>query len=337
MMYMRAALAPGTQRAYATGIAAFRDWRLQKGRLPDELPTENEIGNWLAELGVAGQHTAGTLRTYCAAVGWWFTLCRRPGSAAPNPAADAGVKYILKGVERTQAQRAAERPLAPDATSRPLLLPTLLKYAYADTPRDRMLRAAALLGVSGGLRPGELLGNRDKPPLRREQFAFYADGAATQPMRPPDTGAVPRVLQLTLRNTKTSQFRPVVKLITAPSALAAVWRWFCDTADRGPSADLFRLTPTSPLLSTFALTSDLQRRHRAANLGEVTYYGKSWRQGGAGTLAAQGIDAADIAALGWAPNSAQWERYARDPQVQRLRQVARADQMEADVRAISER
>lgn len=339
MTYMRAALAPGTQRSYKSAVASFCQWRIEHGRLPDELPTADDIGGWLADLADAGQHTIGTLRSYNAAVGSWWLLMRRPNSTAPNPSADAGVQRILRGIERDQAEREQRRPLAPDTSSRPLLFTTLLQYGFGDTPRERMIRAAAFVGVSGGLRPGELLGSRDRPDhaLRREQFTFYADGAATRPIEPPGGGGAPRLLQLTLRSTKTAQFRPVVKLLTAPAAVAAAWSWFCDTADRGPAALMFQETPTAARFSTLALTKDLERRHRAADLGAVAYYGKSLRQGGAGTLAAQGVDAADIAALGWAPNSAMWARYARDPQVQRLHAVARADLMQADIGAISER
>jgi hypothetical protein len=58
-------------------------------------------------------------------------------------------------------------------------------------------------------------------------------------------------------------------------------------------------------------------------LGLLELTGKSWRMGGASSLALQGLEPADIAALGWAPDSHMWERYARDPQVQRQRAIAR--------------
>jgi len=87
-----------------------------------------------------------------------------------------------------------------------------------------------------------------------------------------------------------------------------------------PSAPLFSLDGKP--LSTFALTADLQRRHRAAGLGEVHYTGKCFRKGGAATLAVQGIAGADIASLGWAPGSQMWRTYASDPSVQQHRAVA---------------
>ena len=149
--------------------------------------------------------------------------------------------------------------------------------------------------------------------LLREQFRFFSDDAGMHAVLPPGTAAPPRVMEIVLRKTKTTQFTPSMKIISAPAAVAAAWGWFCETANRSSRAVLFQLAPDGPPLSTFALVRDLQRRHLAAGLGAIHLTGKSWRMGGASTLAIQGAEPADIAALGWTPNSHQWARYGRDP------------------------
>jgi hypothetical protein len=238
------------------------------------------------------------------------------------------VARLLNGIERAQAQRAQERPIGAD--TQPLLYTTLQKLRFdTSSHRDLMIRAAAFLGIAAGLRPGELLGSTHTPEraLLREQLRFYADRAATIPMPSAGAGGVPAVMEVVLRLTKTSQLRQVVKLVTAADAIAAVWEWLA-AARRGPRDLIFQLRAGERRLTTFALTKDLERRHRKAGLGRAHFTGKSWRMGGASTLAIQGLDPADIAALGWAPDSSMWERYARDPAVQRQRAVARGDLMD---------
>jgi hypothetical protein len=198
--------------------------------------------------------------------------------------------------------------------------------------RHRMCRAAAYLGVAAGLRPGELLGSSQAPEraLRRDQLRFFSDEAATLSLMLPVASQRPRVLEVMLRLTKTSQFAPVYKFVTAPDAVEAVWTWFAETHDRGSRATLFQLLPGADQLrlSTFALVRFLERPHAASGLGSLELTGKSWRMGGASSLALQGLEPADIAALGWAADSHMWERYARDPQVQRQRAIARGALMQ---------
>lgn len=337
MSYLRQAIAPSTRETYAAGIAAFRRWRRERGRPEDELPTTDETGCWLAEMADRGGLSAGTLRTYASAISTWFHESRHPDNHAPNPASDPNVRRLLKGIQREEARRAQALPLE-SVENKPadLQLPTLLRFPFDDDePRDCMLKAAACLAVGGGLRPGELLGNsaQTERALRREQFSFFSDAAGVLPMQPPAPGGVvasplPCVLQLTLRMTKTSQAKPVVKMIAAPSVIAAVWRWFCITAGRPPRSRFFKLGDQP--LSTYALVKDMERRHAKAGLGAVTYTGKSWRRGGAATLASLGYDEADIAALGWAVGSKMWERYADDPQARRQRAIVRGGLMEPE-------
>jgi integrase len=328
--YLRNSISAKTRKGYARTVAAFRRWRSDNGKLPDELLTADDLISWVSLLADYGRLKASTIRRYVSALSTWFEENCHPDSLLPNPAAARQVWRVLKGIDRSQAEREQARPLAAagdENAARPLLYTTLQKFPFGGSPRDSMHKAAAFLGVAGAFRPGELLGKAEFA-LRREQLTFFADAAGTEKIHPPGAGDVPRVLRVTLRCTKTSQMGAVVKWIKAADALAAMWKWFCDTADRDSRAFVFQLVPGGPQLSSFALTADLERRHRKAGLGDISYYGKSLRQGGASTLAVQGYSPADIAALGWSPDSKMWELYARDPAVQRQRAIARGDLMQ---------
>lgn len=288
--------------------------------------------NWLAELADGGQHTAATLKVYKAGVANWNAEYADPDCLRPNPGAMPAVKKVLAGIERVQAERAQQRPIVESpAGAQPLLFTTLQKLKFPNTSLARMHRAAAYLGVAAGLRPGELLGNADDPSraLRREQLKFYQNSAATVPVIPPGAGDPPRVMEITLRLTKTSQFAQVTKFVQAPDAVSAVWEWYCETAGRAARAQLFQLSADALKgITTAALTKYLERRHSESGLGKVRFTGKSWRRGGASTLAIQGYTPEVIASLGWATGSESWKKYANDPIVQRQRAIALSQQMQ---------
>ncbi|MGI8485845.1 MAG: hypothetical protein ACR2OU_16500 [Thermomicrobiales bacterium] len=331
--YLLKSVSARTDASYRTAVKAFREWRKERGTLPDVPLAADEMCSWAAELCDRGEHTAGTIRSYCSALGSWFRRTQQhPDSFAPNPGASEQLKGVLDGIERELAERAQERPLSSTVNkSQPLLYTTMLKLPFQQQlERDRMLRAAGLLGVAAALRPGELLpSNKSRErTLVREQLRFFADAAGTVPMAPSATGEQPRVMELHLRITKTEQLHGTVKVITAAEAVAAVWNWWCETAPRGPRGPLFQLGGHPRHLSSYALAKDLERRHARAGLGEIRLTGKSLRRGGASTLSMQGYEGADIAALGWAPNSDVWQRYANDPLVQRQRSIARANLMD---------
>lgn len=284
---------------------------------------------------------ASTLETYASALSNWFdTEQRHPDNVDPNPMASPSVRRLLAGVANAQAARAQERPLSEEqAQSTPLTLPLLRLCVFDMTqPRHRMYRAAAFLGVCLALRISELLGNSVHPEraLRMEQLTFYADAAALTPLpgnSAASSTAIPVVLQLMLRATKTQHLTRTIKICAVAEAVSAVWVWFrdCHIAGRGPQDRLFQLEGGHPL-SAYALMQFLQRRHLAAGLGPARLTGKSLRRGGASTLAANGVDEEHIARLGWANNSHVWKRYANDPAVQRQRSIQQNKLMSADCR-----
>ena len=329
LAYLRKAVADTTRKSYDTAVARFRQWRADQGQLPDELPTVNELLSWIADMADRGQLAASTIKAYTSAVGEWFLQHANPDGGQPNPAGAAVVRRVLDGVARVQAERRQGRPLTAEAN--PLLYTTLQRLGYADTPSDRMRRAAAFLGVAGGFRPGELLASKAGRPLLREQMQFFANDAATVRMEPPGNGGLPRVLEVTLRATKTVQLDCTIKYIRASDAVQACWRWLCETAVRGPKAVVFQLEAGGATLTPYALAQDLNRRHAAAGLGPASFTGKSLRQGGASTLAVMGVEEEAIAALGWAPGSNMWKHYVRgDPQAVRQMNLQRSAHMQPE-------
>lgn len=327
--YLRRAIAETTRKSYDTAIARFRLWRTNRNTLPDLLPTADEICTWGAELGSSGGLAASTVKAYVSALGEWFVQNVHPDSQLPNPTGSAAVRRMLDGITRAKAEQAllGGRPLV--APAKPLLYTTLQQYFFTDAPRDRMLRAAAYLGVAGGFRPGELFTSKSGRPLKRKEMVFWADTMASVRIHPPHTGVEPRSIQVMLRATKTKQNGPTCRFIRAPDAVRACWRWFCDTADREPDAIFFQEKEGGPALSPMALTADLNRRNAAAGLGPAYFTGKSLRQGGASTLAILGVDQASMAALGWAPGSLMAEHYARgDPEAVRQMALHRAGHMQ---------
>lgn len=242
---------------------------------------------------------------------------------------------MLRGIENTQAARRLAAAAAEKANAPPLLYTTLMLYAYDPTnPRDHMLFAAAALGVAGALRASEFLSAEPGRQLTMGQFAFYADAGASMRMQPADEAASdagPVLCILTLRITKTNQHGDTTKVISAPQAVRALWRW-CSFIGRSAGDPVF-VSPIGKTLTASMLTGDLNRRHAAAGLGRIRYTGKSFRRGGASTLAVHGVAAEDIAAIGWAPGSDMWRLYADDPAVRMARAVAANSQMDAGAAA----
>jgi hypothetical protein len=335
MKYMRAAIAKKTRLAYDSGVANFRAWRIRMKKLPDETLTANDLVNWMADLADGKKHSAATIKSYKAAVSNWYAENVHPDNMLPNPGTSGTVRKVLQGIERIQSEREQAQPLRQKIQSEPLLYTTLQKLKFPNTPYARMYKAAAYLGVAAGLRPGELLGNANTPEraLLREQVRFYSNTAGTVRMEPPGPGgAIPKLMEVILRVTKTIQFSQTEKLVQAPDAIAAVWTWSSETANRGPRTRLFQLNNKDERgVSIYALTKYLERIHVSSNLGHIKFTGKSFRQGGASTLAIQGYGPEEIAALGWAPGSKSWEIYANDPQVQRQRAIALSSQMQKSI------
>lgn len=354
---MDASIAPRTLLTYRAGVKHFQEWRrhTQGAAAQVEAPlTADEVCRWLGAAGSAGLLRAGTLRAYLSGLRWHYIRYQDPDDEGRCPLDSAQVKATITGIENTQTtHRLATTQLHQQQDNAPpLLYSTLLCFNYDVTkPRDVMLFAAAALGVAGALRIGELCGDPSRPgrQLTVGQLTFYADASTQRPLLPSPNGAAaaaagqttpaPAACTLTLRVTKTRQHASTTKVISAPHAVAGLWRWrqhLARTRAAGPNDPLF-ITDGGQVLSASILCGDLNRRHVAAGLGPINYTGKSLRRGGASTLALHGLPAADIAALGWAPGSDMWQLYANDPSVQRARAAAINRQMDATAAAAARR
>ena len=122
------------------------------------------------------------------------------------------------------------------------------------------------------------------------------------------------------------------KIISAPTAVAALWRWLRLSR---PEPHSLIFANNGRALSTFALMADLRRRLTKIGLGAMaaTVTAKCFRRGGASTLAGLGVAGADIAAAAWAPGSSMWQLYANDPKVKRARAIKINRLMQSDVAA----
>ena len=266
-----------------------------------------------------GGRCAATLSVYVSALSSTYVEECHPDDTRPNPMSSPTLRRMLKGIAAVKATL----PLASPPQSAPLTFDQAMKFVYTDSEQDSMLRAAIRFAVAATLRPSELLGSRDLPEraLRRHQVVFYSDAGGTQRLEPSSSTSTltPHFLILTLLRTKTHP-KGTTKVVSARAAVAALWQWYCVTADRASDSVLFfnRGRP----LTTWALLSDVRRRAALVGLGHLFLTGKCARRGGASTLAMQGIDAEDIAAQGWSLDSSQWKTYADDPAVQLQRQIA---------------
>lgn len=276
---------------------------------------------WAASLADSGLRSS-TLSVYTSALHTRHEEEAHPDGDQRNPLDSVQLKRVLKGIANAQLHRPSRHP-----PSAPLLFSTLLQLPFNESERDRMLFAAAALGISATLRPSELLGSSRHPDraLTLGQIDFFSDSRGTRVFPPHGS---PAHLSVRLHCTKTHK-KGETKYVSTPRAVAAVWTWIATYrtgAEFLPSEWVFCRGQTK--LTSYALTKDMERRHKRAGLGEVHFTGKCFRKGGASTLAAQGIDAADIASLGWAPNSPMWQVYADDPAVKLHRALQLSSRMQ---------
>jgi hypothetical protein len=202
----------------------------------------------------------------------------------------------------------------------------LIRSVGKETSDDYSLMcvAAASLAVATALRPSELLGSaklRDRT-LRRNQLQFFVDPAGSQRLQPPSS-LTPHHCALILNISKTNQRgTPKPRYIGIPDVVRLLWTWYNKQLSLFPQQgssshpspcdlELFMLPGRRPL-RTRPLLSFVQ--DQLALIGyrfgsKLT--GKTFRIGGASSLAALGAPAEDIRTLGgWAPSSETWRTYA---------------------------
>jgi len=160
---------------------------------------------------------ASTLSVYKAALSTQCEEESHPDGELRNPLSGPLLRRLIDGVRNVQRGRPTRE------TSAPLLFTTLLRYSFQSSlPRDAMHLAAATLGVAAALRPSEMLGSARAPEraLTLGQITFFS--AVDLPITPPV--GTPSFYVLRLHITKTQQHGGRSVTVSAPAAVAAMWR-----------------------------------------------------------------------------------------------------------------
>jgi hypothetical protein len=199
-------------------------------------------------------------------------------------------------------------------------------------PEELMRYAAICLAVACLMRPSEMLGaaKRQSRALTLEQFTWFEDEQGERRMGgQPTLSSRPAVGEVRIRVSKTDQEgRGISKIFAAPTALDALWRWWCflHRNPTSPSQLMFCMAGERPL-TTGALTRHTQLKAAELNIvAEIK--GRSWRRGGASSLAGTGIDEEALRDAGhWAEESSAHKRYT-DAAAKRKRVIATSKALE---------
>ena len=294
----RAAIAPSTRATYNGPAGAYQAWCRINGRDPAaEAMTAGSVASWLAE--IAPHYAPRSLSVLRAAAGSYWRDALLPG---PSPTEDERVSRVVSGLVKARAREDAAKPARPVtvALTAELLLaasPFGNRPWQQRSPREEMLWAAATLGVYGLLRPGELLGSaRDRSrAARADAVIFYAaaNGLATRAVAPitPAPAELPDHFTLRLGVTKADPLaRNADHPISAPTAVAALWRWMHTRAAIGLPTEgpLFALPHPQggvETLSCAALCKEIARWIALATGNPPPKLtGRCFRKGGASAL-----------------------------------------------------
>ena len=335
--YITNSIAPSTRRTYRSAVQRFRSFRDERGWLRDDPITADHAAAWFAALADRGQVQSRTIAVYKSALHTAAEQEAELGCTQPNPLDDPRVRRVIRGITRERADPERQRLRTQQAPLTFDVVCSLRAHYRLTDAREAMHYAAVTLAVATASRPSEVFGTSLLPDraICARQIRFYADAAGSKRLEPHAGAAAaaataPHHYEFTLEVSKTDQQRRgVVKLVSAATAVQALWTHCCAL---GATSDqpLFSMGGTQ-----LSLNAVLQRARRAliaSGRSELASHlgGKSFRRGGASTLSAAGISDADIARLGWARGSTVGsDVYANDPRVQRARQIAIGMSMEA--------
>ena len=336
--YLQRSLAPGTQRTYCAAERAYRDYCESRGWLRDAPIRADAAAEWLTSIAAQGQHNSSTIAVYKSALRTAAELEAPLGSTAPNPLDDPKIKRLLTGIAADRAeleqQHRREHP-----QSAPLTFDVVRDLAsrYSGSARDRMHYAALTLAVASAARPSEIFGSATYPEraLRARQVRFFSDAAGRAETLPcAGSIASPHHFEVALEISKTDQQRAgTLKVISARTAVSAMWTHCCEHGASGEQP-LFAMGGLQ--LTANAVITRLKSELVASGQGALALHitARSFRRGGASTLSEIGATDADIARLGWAPDSTVGRTvYANDARVQRARALAINAQMEDAARS----
>ena len=250
-------------------------------------------GNWLEEIARDGRLASSTIATYRAAASTW---CRERGMAGESPFDDFGVARVMKGIERrprTRGARGVSRESFAVTTGVLAEIAPVAQSQCGDVTKHACW-AAAQLGVYGVLRPSEILGSKVHP-QRGLKVGQIKAGHAT-------SGAP--TLEFHIGASKTDQLGVApegARVISAKDAREAIEAWTKRRAGLSSRTDHLFVDGQGAPLTSATLTSQVARWIAESRSGESPHVtGKSFRRGGANTLAAAGAPLQDVqAAGGW--------------------------------------
>lgn len=316
---MEQAIGASTRNSYETAMRSYVAWCARAGHEAEVMSvTTASACNWLTWLHEEGTNSS-TIAAYKSGLRtlWLEAAAKRAGQAPREPPWDSVVvTRVLQGIARASGPREAQAREDNAATP---LYPQMFEAVWgargAPTVKESMMYAAAACAIWGGMRPGEVIGERmgvNRDVRCRERSGVPARDAA-------------RTAYLTyhLRMSKTDQqMRGREVTIAGGTPIAAWWAWTAarPLAERGASRPLFQLGSAPLRLSE--LVAFLERRLRELGFGPVVIKGRSFRRGAASAEAAAGADREAIQRAGrWA--SGAFARYV-EPAAQRQAVVARA-------------
>lgn len=245
--------------------------------------------------------TASTVKNYLAAVR--HTQIEL-GLGDPQMGNMPQLEYVLKGMKRLgePSSRHQRLPITP-----PILV--RMKQAWVIHPNRedaKMLWAASTLCFFGFLRSGEAVapGDAEFDPSRHLTFNDVSV----------DSHEAPRVLEVTIKASKTDPFRKGVTVVIGATEgeLCPVAAILSYMASRGPGeGPLFRFSDGRPLTRA-RFVAAVRRALEEAGLNPQSYSGHSFRIGAATTAAQRGIQDSLIKTLGRWESSA-YMIYVRTP------------------------
>lgn len=174
---------------------------------------------------------------------------------------------------------------------------------------DLMLFAALCTNVCALLRRSELLGSSDyqERVITYSRIHWFSDSNADHPMVwAPAVPSPPKCFSIDLGISKTDQLgnKGLTAWVGADLAVTALWRWWCKLPHPCAADQLVFISSSGAALKHQQLERQVQQRVDRAPSMNIRVTGKSWRQGGASSLAAHAESQASVNAAGhWTSNS----------------------------------
>lgn len=307
--FMRGALAPSTRSSYQTALNNYMRWRGShhlNSILQDTTP--HDVSEWLTHLALHQRRSSTTIDVYRAALrtmlieeqGLSGAVNTGTEAASCNPCDHVTVMRVLKGIKRkgarTESMQRAEQSATPLTVA---MIRSIYAAGVVTTLSDQRSFAALTLGVCAFLRPGEFVG---KQPITWSQLMFYREDGTQTLVGTPD------YFTLRLHTSKTDQMGRgrVIHVATAVS-VQAMWVWYQSRPlTSSPLTPVF-LNVAGVCLSLPRLLATISVWLCRAGYPSpaLRIRGRSFRRGGASSMAAAGESAATIQRAGrWASDAA---------------------------------